>query len=38
MKKNDKKWVKVAKKLGKIYLREIVSFIVGLVAIILWLL
>ena len=38
MKKNDKKWVKVAKKLGKIYLREIVSFIVGLVAIIIWLL
>ena len=23
MKKNDKKWVKVAKKIGKIYLREI---------------
>lgn len=38
MKNNDKKWVKVAKKLGKIYLREIVSFIVGLVAIIIWLL
>lgn len=38
MKKNDTKWVKVAKKLGKIYLREIVSFIVGLVAIIIWLL
>jgi hypothetical protein len=38
MKKNDTKWVKVAKKIGKIYLREIVSFIVGLVAIIIWLL